>query len=298
MTDSHRRPTPVDPWPGLTDEDLPSPTGRSLPPELGPGAVAVLEGVSFMYSDAHRRRARRLDRRSGARRHATAVAGGFSPSTAPGCCRCGRAARSTSPRSSSSPMPETPGLPANQVGVRRLRSVGSQLRERIEVWSFAREPQRIELRLAVGTDFADLFEIKDVVRDRLITRTLPGRRRGARVRVPQRRVRRPDPGRGIAAGGPDRRRRVRLGAQAGRRPDLVGRGHRAARSRARRGGAAAQRLRRGRGRGGQADDATARWFAQVPKLQSDSDLLLPHRRPDDARPAGAAGGDAHRGSRR
>ncbi len=68
---------------------------------------------------------------------------------------------------------ETPGLPANQVGVRRLRSVGARLRERIEVWSFAREPQRIELRLAVGTDFADLFEIKDVVRDRLITRTYP-----------------------------------------------------------------------------------------------------------------------------
>ncbi len=26
-------------------------------------------------------------------------------------------------------------------------------------------------------------------------------------------------------------------------------------------------------RAGRADDATARWFAQVPKLQSDSDLL-------------------------
>src|SRR5262245_30052057 len=61
---------------------------------------------------------------------------------------------------------DTPDLPANQIGVRRLRSVGARMRERIELWCFAREPQRVQLRLAVGTDFADLFEIRDVVRDR------------------------------------------------------------------------------------------------------------------------------------
>jgi glycogen debranching enzyme len=62
--------------------------------------------------------------------------------------------------------PELPGLPANEFGVRRLRTVDSQLRERIELWCFAREPEQIEVRLSVGNDFADLFEIKDVVRDR------------------------------------------------------------------------------------------------------------------------------------
>src|SRR3979409_363954 len=62
--------------------------------------------------------------------------------------------------------PELPGLRANEFGVRRLRSVDSQLRERIELWCFAREPEPIEIRLSVGNDFADLFEIKDAVRDR------------------------------------------------------------------------------------------------------------------------------------
>src|SRR5215470_12550419 len=49
---TEERPTPADPWPVPPDADLPSPSGRSLPPEMGPDAVAVLEGVSFMYSDA------------------------------------------------------------------------------------------------------------------------------------------------------------------------------------------------------------------------------------------------------
>ena len=50
--------------------------------------------------------------------------------------------------------------------MRRLRSVGNQLRERIERVVLRPRAARIELRLAVGNDFADLFEIKDVVRDR------------------------------------------------------------------------------------------------------------------------------------
>ena len=49
MTPMARRPTPADPMP---DEQVPATTLRMLPPDLGPNAVAVLEGVSFMYSDA------------------------------------------------------------------------------------------------------------------------------------------------------------------------------------------------------------------------------------------------------
>jgi len=63
--------------------------------------------------------------------------------------------------------PDLPGLPAHTVGVRRQRFVGCDgLHERIQLQSFAEEPLPIELRLAVGVDFADLFEVKDVVRDR------------------------------------------------------------------------------------------------------------------------------------
>jgi glycogen debranching enzyme len=271
VTETSRRPTPVDPWPGLSD-DLPSPTGRSLPPELGPGAVSVLEGVSFMYSDAtgdvpggsigglvHAdtrllsrwiltlNGARLLPLRSGSAEHFSAV---FFLTNA-----------------------ETPGLAANQVGVRRLRSVGARLRERIELWNFAREPQRIELRLAVGTDFADLFEIKDVVRDRMITRTYPDGaaaiefaylngefsvRSLIEVSPPADRI---DGDEFVweikLADVPTWSVEVTVPLDLG--PDEVVPPH--------------SSFGEVEGEEGIADDATARWFAQVPSLQSDSDLL-------------------------
>lgn len=62
--------------------------------------------------------------------------------------------------------PELPGLPANRLSVRRLRFVGDGLREQIVVHNAGRDPAEIELRLEVGADFADLFEIKGRVRDR------------------------------------------------------------------------------------------------------------------------------------
>jgi glycogen debranching enzyme len=165
VTTTERRATPANPWPGTTAKGLPSTEGRSLPPELGPGAIAVLEGVTFMYSDAvgdvppgsigglvHAdtrllstwvltlNGSRLLPLRSGGVEHYSAA---FFVTN-----------------------PDLPGLPANEFSIRRLRSVGTAMQERIEVWCFAREPEHIELRLSVGTDFADLFEIKDTVRDR------------------------------------------------------------------------------------------------------------------------------------
>ncbi|MEV0431502.1 glycogen debranching N-terminal domain-containing protein [Micromonospora sp. NPDC050495] len=62
--------------------------------------------------------------------------------------------------------PEVPGLQANHLGVRRQRYVDGGLHERISVQSFAAEPVSVQLRLSVGCDFADLFEIKETVRDR------------------------------------------------------------------------------------------------------------------------------------
>jgi N-terminal domain of (some) glycogen debranching enzymes len=159
-----RRPTPADPMPA-TDEQAPSETYRRLPPELGPDAVAVLEGQTFMYSNA-----------------VGDVPGGSIGGLVHDDTRflnrwelmingehllvlC---SEMVDPYSAAFFLtnPELPGLEANTIGVRRQRFVGDGLHERIELESFAEEPVSIELRLAVGTDFADLFEIKDIVRDR------------------------------------------------------------------------------------------------------------------------------------
>ncbi|MFC6022169.1 glycogen debranching N-terminal domain-containing protein [Plantactinospora solaniradicis] len=60
--------------------------------------------------------------------------------------------------------PELPGLAADTIGIRRQRFVGEGVHERIELQCFGREPRSFELRLAVGNDFADLFEIKTTTR--------------------------------------------------------------------------------------------------------------------------------------
>ena len=166
MTIAGTRPTPADPMPGSEPADgVPSPTVRRPPPELGPDAVSVLDGRTFMYSDAVgdvpsgsigglvHNDTRFLNRwmltlngdrlvllRSGSVDHYSAA---FFLTNAP-----------------------REGLPHNTLGVRRLRFVGRGLHERIELMSFHPTPIHLELRLAVGTDFADLFEIKDMVRDR------------------------------------------------------------------------------------------------------------------------------------
>ena len=64
-----QRATPADPLPGVSvDRSIPGPK-RTMPPELGPDAIAVLEGRTFMYSDSRRRRPQGLDRRPRPRRH-------------------------------------------------------------------------------------------------------------------------------------------------------------------------------------------------------------------------------------
>ena len=161
-----RRATPADPMPGSTiDRSIPSPKRRNLPPELGPNAIAILEGRTFLYSDAVgdvtkgsiggliHADTRFLDQwlltvdgerllalRSGTVDHYSAAFFLTNPQMA--------------------------GLAPNTLGIRRLRFVGDGLHERIEVSNYVEKAVNVELRLAVGTDFADLFEVKDVVRDR------------------------------------------------------------------------------------------------------------------------------------
>ena len=160
-----QRPTPADPLPGTTvDRSIPGPK-RTLPPELGPDAIAVLEGRTFMYSDSvgdvpkgsigglvH------ADTRFLSRWALTVNGAPFLVLRAGTIDYYSAEFFLTNPR--------LDGLEANSVGLRRLRFVGNGLHERLEVESYRDEPLRIELRLAVDNDFADLFEIKDKVRDR------------------------------------------------------------------------------------------------------------------------------------
>ncbi len=160
-----QRPTPADPLPGTTvDRSIPGPK-RTLPPELGPDAIAVLEGRTFMYSDSvgdvpkgsigglvH------ADTRFLSRWALTVNGAAFLVLRAGTIDYYSAEFFLTNPR--------LDGLEANSVGLRRLRFVGNGLHERLELESYLDEPLRIELRLAVDNDFADLFEIKDKVRDR------------------------------------------------------------------------------------------------------------------------------------
>ncbi|MER7893734.1 glycogen debranching N-terminal domain-containing protein [Micromonospora sp. NPDC094482] len=166
MTNTARRPTPADPMPDVTrPSDIPSETVRNLPPELGPDAVGVLERRTFMFSNS---------------------AGDVPPGSIGGLVHddtrflnrwqltiCGSpllVLRSGTVEDYSAAFflanPELPGLPANAIGVRRQRFIGDGMHERIELQSYAEKAVSIQVRLAVGTDFADLFEIKETVRDR------------------------------------------------------------------------------------------------------------------------------------
>ncbi|MFC6016476.1 glycogen debranching N-terminal domain-containing protein [Plantactinospora solaniradicis] len=161
-----RRPTPADPTPAGTRADrVGSSVARNLPPELGPDAVSVLEGRTFMVSNAlgdvpegsigglvhdDTRFLSRWELMINEERLLILGSGTVDDYSA--------AFFLTNP--------ELPGLPANTIGIRRQRFVGDGMHERIELQSFADDPVPIRLRMAVRADFADLFEIKEAVRDR------------------------------------------------------------------------------------------------------------------------------------
>ena len=159
-----RRPTPLDPYP----EPRPPATVRDEQPhptELGPDAIAVLEGRTFMFSDS------RGDVASGS-------IGGLVHEDTRFVSRWelrldGRplALLKSGPVDYDSAAffltnPDTPGLRAHSVAVRRLRLVGDGALEQIEVLNTASDSISCELRLLCASDFADLFEIKSAVRDR------------------------------------------------------------------------------------------------------------------------------------
>ena len=160
------RPTPADPTPGA-EEVAGVPTAKRVapPPELGTNAIAVLEGRAFFYSDER---------------------GDVPPGSIGGFIRNDTRFIGTwvltmngqvLPVLTSSEVdyysaaffltnPELDDAAKNDLAIRRTRFVGASVQEKLSIHNYADRPIRFELRLTVGTDFADLFEIKDDVRDR------------------------------------------------------------------------------------------------------------------------------------
>src|SRR3954471_8783654 len=160
------RPTPADPLPGVTrDARVPTPKERSLPPELGPDSLAVLEGRSFMLSDSVGDVPAET---IGGLVHGDTRFLNKWVLTVNGSRLLVLRSRVVDHYSAAFFLTngELPGLPANSLALRRLRFVGNGLHEQIRLQSFLYTPTRIEVRLAIGNDFADLFEIKNYVRDR------------------------------------------------------------------------------------------------------------------------------------
>ena len=160
-----KRPTPADPMPGTTlDRSIPGPK-RTLPPELGPDAIAVLEGRTFMYSDsvgdvpknsigglvhADTRFLSRWALTINGAPFLVLRAGTIDYYSAEFFLTNPRARRTRGQQRRPAPSPVRREWPPRAARARELPD----------------EPLRIELRLAVDNDFADLFEIKDKVRDR------------------------------------------------------------------------------------------------------------------------------------
>jgi glycogen debranching enzyme len=132
------------------------------PPELGPDAVQILEGSTFVVSDAigdmpegvvaglfHRdtRHVSKWELTIDGKRPVVLTSAPVDYYSA----------------SFTLTNPELPGLPAQSLSVHRFRLVGSGMRESITVENNLSRPIDVELRLTCGADFADLFEVKDRV---------------------------------------------------------------------------------------------------------------------------------------
>src|SRR4051812_46542016 len=177
------RATPANPMPGVTtDARVPGSMERSLPPELGPDALAVLEGRSFMFSDSV---GDVPGETIGGLVHGDTRFLNKWVLTVNGSRLLVLRSRVVDHYSAAFFLTngELPGLPANSLALRRLRFVGNGLHEQIHLQSFLNTPVHLEVRLAIGNDFADLFEIKDYVRDRSAAITHTSAVDGSTVRL-------------------------------------------------------------------------------------------------------------------
>jgi len=171
-----QRATPLNPHP----EARPRERGDEAahPNDLGPDAIAILEGRTFMFSDSLGDVPARSigglvheDTRFVSRWELSLAGRRLSLLKSDAVEHYSAAFFLTTP--------ELPSLPSNALAVRRLRRVGDGALEEIAVFNTASDPIECELRLACDADFADLFEVKDVVRDRranIVTKVGPGSR--------------------------------------------------------------------------------------------------------------------------
>jgi glycogen debranching enzyme len=160
-------------------ETMPAPTAESRgplddkPPELGLGAVQILDGSTFAVSDAAG------DMPPGA------VAGFFHRDTrhlsewvltvgghTPAVLTSGTVDYFSA--SFSLANPELPGLPAQSVSIHRFRLLRDGINESITVENHLSRPVRVELRLTCDVDFADLFEVKDRIGEKEGALTVEG----------------------------------------------------------------------------------------------------------------------------
>ncbi|NJC71392.1 amylo-alpha-1,6-glucosidase [Planosporangium thailandense] len=177
-----QRATPVYPYPGTVDRlGLLESDLRRLPPELGCGALAVLDGRTFMYSDA----VGDIPKGSvGGLVHADTRYLDEWVLTVNGArlLELGNGLPEHSRAKFYLTNPALPGLTANALGVCRQRVIDGDVGERIELTNHDDRHLHLTVRLAVGSDFADLFEIKEEVGDRSTRIRRDHLRDGSRLR--------------------------------------------------------------------------------------------------------------------
>ncbi|MEV1112569.1 glycogen debranching N-terminal domain-containing protein [Micromonospora sp. NPDC049751] len=139
---------------------------RDMPPELGSDSVGIFEGRTFMLSNAVGDVP--ADSIAGLVHDDTRYLSRWEM-TLDGHAPLVLSASTVDAYSAAFFLanPELPNLRANGIGLRRERFVGDGMYERIELQYFGVEPVSVRLRLDVGVDFADLFEIKRAGRSRL-----------------------------------------------------------------------------------------------------------------------------------
>jgi glycogen debranching enzyme len=161
-----RRPTPLDPYPELrTPSEQDAGDAKSYPPELGTDAIAILEGRTFMFSDSLGDVP--AGSIGGLLHEDTRFVSGWrlTIDDEPLSLLKSKAVDYYSAAFFLTNA-DLPSIRANTLSVRRLRFVGGGVHEQIAVYNASNGPVRFRLRLEVGADFADLFEVKSRVRDR------------------------------------------------------------------------------------------------------------------------------------
>ena len=144
----------------MPGEDAPAgvPSAKRLepPPALGPGAIAVLDGLTFLYSD------------SMGDVPAGSVGGLLHEDTryiSEWVLSLGgrplKPLRSHTIHHYSAAFfttnAEVEGLKGDSLSLRRTRTMGDGMTEVLSIHSYNDEPVTFEMRLAVGADFADLL---------------------------------------------------------------------------------------------------------------------------------------------